>query len=129
MPLFPEPSGVEFRRMVAGQPYEPADPELRALRLRARSLAFRYNHTPPEEGAAKDALLRELFGRAGMNVEVEVGLHVDYGCNISVGDNFYANAYCVLLDVAPITIGDSVMLASAVHLLTATHPVDPDERT
>lgn len=126
---FVAPAGDEYLKMIAGEPYLSDDPELRALRLRARSLAFRFNSTPPEQAGAKAELLRELFGEIGQGCEIETGLHVDYGLNTRIGDRFYANANCVLLDVAPITIGDDVMLAPAVQLLAATHPVDPVERT
>lgn len=125
----PRPTGIEFQRMVSGQPYRPDDPELATARARARSLEFRYNHTPPEEHDERQALLRALLGSVGERVEIEPMLHCDYGFNIHLGEDFYANANCVLLDVAEIRIGDQVMLAPGVQLLTATHPVDPVERT
>ena len=53
---------------------------------------------------------------------------VDYGFNIHIGENFYANFNCTLLDICPITIGKNCMLAPNVQLYTATHPLDPDER-
>ena len=115
--------------MVAGKPYRPADPELSALRLRARSLVFRFNHTPPSQEAARQSLLAELFGSLAGPCTIEAGLHVDYGMNIHIGTDFYANAGCVMLDVAPIRIGDGTMFGPAVQLLAATHPVDPAQRT
>jgi maltose O-acetyltransferase len=115
--------------MVTGQLYRPTDPELAAVRLRARSLEFRFNHTPPESLAEREALIRELFGATGQRFEIEPTIHVDYGFNITIGEDFYANANCVLLDVAPIRIGAQTMLAPGVQLATATHPVDPAERT
>ena len=124
----PRLSGVEYELMISGQPYLPSDPELTAARARSRSLEFRFNHTPPEHAEQRAALLTELFGRVGESAEIEPTLHVDYGVNISIGERFYANANCVLLDVAGITIGDDAMLAPGVQLLTATHPVDPVDR-
>lgn len=123
------PSGTEYQRMISGQPYLPGDPELTAARERARLLEFRYNHTPPDQPDERKRLLRELFGSVGDSVEIEPTLHCDYGFNIHVGTGFYANANCVMLDVALIRIGTQVMLAPGVQLLTATHPVDPVERT
>ena len=114
--------------MVSGKPYLSNDPELVAARARARSLEFRFNHTPPEESATRSQLLRELFGSTGESLEIEPNLHVDYGFNIHLGERFYANANCVLLDVAEIRIGEDTMLAPGVQLLTATHPVDAEER-
>jgi maltose O-acetyltransferase len=115
--------------MISGELYRPGDPELVTARARARSLEFQYNHTPPDQPRERRRLLGELFGTVGESLEVEPNLHCDYGCNIHLGERFYANANCVLLDVAEIRIGDDVMLAPAVQLLTATHPVDPVQRT
>ncbi len=123
----PNPTGVQWQRMISGKPYRPGDPEISAARRWARDLEYRFNHTPPGERAQRQALIRELFGSVG-TFEIEPNLHVDYGINIHVGDEFYANANCVLLDVAPIHIGDQTMFAPAVQLLTATHPVDAQER-
>lgn len=123
----PNPTGVEYQRMIAGELYSPSDPELGVVRRWARDLEFRFNHTPPGEREQRQALIRELFGSIG-RFEIEPTLHVDYGINIHVGDMFYANANCVMLDVAPIHIGDETMFAPAVQILTATHPVDAQER-
>lgn len=128
MASYPTPVGVEYRRMIAGELYAPSDPELGEARAWARDLEFRFNHTPPTQPDARDALIRDLFGSIGEQFEIEPPLHVDYGINIHIGDGFYANANCVLLDVAPIHIGSQAMLAPAVQLLTATHPVDAAER-
>ena len=122
------PTGAEYQRMIRGEPYRPADPELVAARARARSLTHRFAQTPPEQGERRSAILRELFGSTGEHLEIEPTLHVDYGINIHLGDGFYANANCVLLDVAEIRIGRDTMFGPAVQLLTATHPVDPQER-
>ena len=123
-----KPTGIEFQLMISGQPYLSSDPELVAARARARALEFRFNHTPPEDAGQRSLLLRELLGSTGSSLEIEPNVHVDYGFNIHLGERFYANANCVLLDVAEIRIGDDTMLAPAVQLLTATHPVDAEER-
>ncbi len=124
----PLPTGIEYQKMIAGELYLPADPELTAARERARSLEFRYNHTPPAQVEVRQAIMRELLGSTGPTFEIEPNLHVDYGVNIHLGDGFYANAHCVLLDVAEIRIGAGTMFGPGVQLLTATHPVDPTER-
>ena len=129
MQPFISPTGVEYQRMISGQLYRPTDPELTDVRLRARKLEFAFNHTPPDQLSERESLIRQLFGAIGQRFEIEPTIHVDYGCNISVGEDFYANANCVLLDVAPIRIGAQTMLAPGVQLATATHPVDPQERT
>jgi maltose O-acetyltransferase len=109
-------------RMLAGEPYDPLDSELAASRERARELLGRYN-------AERDAaVLAELFGRLGGGAVVEAPFHCDYGWNIAVGERFYANAFCVFLDCAPIEIGDRVLLGPSVHLYTATHPCEASAR-
>ncbi len=124
-----QPEGRQYRRMVSGELYDPADPELAALRLAARQLTFRFNHTPPDQAAARSALLAELFDSVGHGCLIEPTLHVDYGCNIAIGDRCYANVNNVWLDVAPIRIGDDAMLGPGVQLLTATHPIEATART
>jgi maltose O-acetyltransferase len=119
------PTGVEYQLMLAGEPYLSSDPELVALRAWARTVLLEFNRTPPESRAR---VLRQLFGSAGEHVEFEYGLHVDYGINIHLGERFYANANCTMLDVAEIRIGDDTMFGPGVQLLTATHPVDAAER-
>src|SRR5699024_12577841 len=73
-------------------------------------------------------ILRELLGGTGENIDIEPTFRCDYGSNIYVGENFYANFDCGLLDVSEIRIGANSMLAPGVHIYTATHPLDPVER-
>lgn len=117
----------EKRRMIAGEYYRPADDTLRKDRVRARQLIHRYNHTSPDEKTERTALLHELLGK-GDSAYIEPTFRCDYGYNISLGANFYANFDCVMLDVCPIQIGDNCMLAPGVHIYTATHPLDAIER-
>lgn len=117
----------EKRKMIAGELYRPGDATLRADRLRARNALHQYNHSSPEEKALRSRLLGELLGRAE-DAYIEPTFRCDYGYNIFLGQNFYANFDCVMLDVCPIQIGDNCMLAPGVHIYTATHPLDADER-
>lgn len=74
-------------------------------------------------------LLRKLFGSIDGNVYlVQIPLRVSYGCNIHVGKNFHANYNCIMMDHAPITIGDNVWIGPNVSLLTVNHPLEPDRR-
>lgn len=126
--MLPKPGGSEYRKMIAGELYRPSDPELLAYRQQAREILHRFNTLGPAQAQTRRDVLRDLFGSVGCDPWVEQRLHVDYGCNIHVGDRFYANANCVLLDVAEIRIGDDAMLAPAVGLYTATHPLDAATR-
>jgi maltose O-acetyltransferase len=109
-------------RMLAGELYDASDPELVAAREQARELLQRYN------GAGDAAALGTLLGRLGEGAVVEPPFHCDYGWNIAVGERFYANAFCVFLDCAPIQVGDRVLLGPGVHLYAATHPLDLAQR-
>lgn len=114
-------------RMLAGEPYKADDPELQADLERAEKLARAFNDTPVDTGARLEAL-RALLGSVGEDAYVRPPLAVDYGYRTTLGDNSFIGAGAVLLDVAPITIGDHVQIGPRAQLLTPTHPLDPVER-
>ena len=120
--------GREKERMLAGEAYDPLAPELVADRRRARGRCRRYNDTAPTETDRRERLLRELFGELRGDATVLPPFRCDYGYNVGVGDGFFANYGCVFLDVAPIDFGENCQLGPGVHVYTATHPIDPDER-
>ncbi|MDW2642788.1 maltose O-acetyltransferase [Citrobacter sp. HN-141] len=117
----------EKKKMIAGELYRPADETLRNDRLRARQLVHRYNATAPDAQSERQAILRDLLGQSE-DAYIEPSFRCDYGYNIYLGKAFYANFDCVMLDVCPIHIGDNCMLAPGVHIYTATHPLDANER-
>ena len=108
--------------------YDPLAPELVAARRRAREILARYNATAEEEQDERAELLRELLGHVGAEAWIEPPFFCDYGSNTSLGDRFYANTGCIVLDSAPVTIGDRVLFGPAVQLLAVTHPVEPELR-
>lgn len=116
---------TEREKMLAGAPYDPADPELVELRIRARLATEAYNRTSIANRDERPGLLARLFGSGGATAYIEPSFRCDYGCNIHVGDNFYANFDCVILDVAEVRIGKNCMVAPQVGIYTATHPIDP----
>jgi maltose O-acetyltransferase len=118
----------EKAKMLRGDLYDASDPELVAERKSARELARRYNETTEAEGDRRRELLSELFGSIGGNAVVETPFRCDYGYNVHVGDDFYANFDCVVLDVCRVDVGDRCLFGPGVHVYTATHPVDRDER-
>jgi len=118
----------EREKMLAGKRYDPRDPELVAARERARELTARYNETDVGADGTRRELLGELFGSVGAEPYVEPPFRCDYGANVHVGDDFYANFDCVFLDVCRIDVGDDCMFGPGVHVYTATHPLDADER-
>jgi maltose O-acetyltransferase len=118
----------EKQKMLAGEAYASADPELVAERLACRRVLHRMNHGQPPDEARMAELLGGLLGSAGPNAWIEPPFHCDYGYNIHVGAGFYANFSCVILDTARVDIGAGVFFGPGVHVYTATHPLDPDER-
>lgn len=115
---------TEKERMISGRLYRDSDPELLAGRARARVLTERFNATREEDKDQREPILRELLGSVGGRIYIEPTFHCDYGYNISIGDGFYANYDCIILDVAPVTIGRNVFFAPRVGVYTAGHPID-----
>jgi maltose O-acetyltransferase len=115
-------------RMLRGELFRADDPELVAAHDRAQELLYDYNATRPGEQAERDGLLRELLGSVGEGVVVVPAFRCDYGTNISIGDGTFVNFDCVMLDIAPISLGTTCWLATQVQLLAATHPIDPGPR-
>ncbi|WP_315903251.1 sugar O-acetyltransferase [Photobacterium sp. TY1-4] len=119
---------TEKEKMLAGLYYDPSDPELMALRLEARLKTEAFNNTSAADTAQRTARIKSLLGSTGDNILVEPTFRCDYGENIHVGENFYANFGCVILDVAEVRIGQNCFIAPQVGIYTATHPIDPVER-
>jgi maltose O-acetyltransferase len=115
-------------RMLRGELYIAEDPEIQADQARTADLLERYNATRQSEQEERDRILRELLGEMGEGVVIRPTFRCDYGTYISIGARTFVNFDCVMLDVAPIRIGESCQLATKVQLLTATHPVDPEPR-
>lgn len=118
----------EKETMLAGELYDPTDPQLVAERERARELTREYNSTAETDHDRRDALLWNLLGSRGEECVVEPSFRCDYGYNIHVGENFFANFDCVILDVCEVDIGRDCLLAPGVHIYTATHPLDAADR-
>ena len=105
-------SGKE--KMLAGKLYDPSDEYLLKLRLNARLLTEELNTTSVEFHQKRVEIIRHLFGTTGGNIHIESYFNCDYGSNIHVGDNFYANFGCVILDVAEVKFGKNCLLAPQV---------------
>lgn len=117
----------QWDRMVAGKLYNAFDHELLERRATARRLCRKLNSEDVAD-PSHEATVRELLGIVGANPYIEPPFRCDYGMNITVGDNFYANYDCIILDACPVTIGDNVLFAPRVILTTATRPTDADAR-
>lgn len=119
---------TEKELMLAGELYVASDAELVEMQLRKFRFMDAFNGTGYEDFAERERLARELFAHVGKNVMINKPFHCDYGSNISIGDNFFANYGCVILDVNKVSIGNNVFIAPCVCLYTAGHPIDKDIR-
>jgi maltose O-acetyltransferase len=115
-------------RMLAGLPYKAWLDGLNEERMANKLKIYQYNQLRPDEEEKMEELIRSILGKAGKEVHIEAPFHCDYGTNIEVGDYFFVNYNCVILDVGKVIIGDNVMFAPNVSIYTAGHPIHPDSR-
>lgn len=118
----------EKDKMLEGKPYRAFGEELVAERQAAKELIFEFNALHPSKIEQRDKIIKRLFGKTGKNFIIEPPFRCDYGYNISIGENFYANYNCTIIDCATVTIGDNAFIAPNVSLFTAEHPIHPDIR-
>ena len=118
----------ERDKMLAGELYDPLDPDLVAARNLARDLCQNLNATREAQGDERRAILRQLFGAGGDTVWMQPPFFCDYGSNIFLGQRVFFNFNCVVLDVCRITIGDYTLFGPAVQIYTATHPINAELR-
>jgi maltose O-acetyltransferase len=118
----------EREKMLAGELYDPLDPELAAARVRARDLCQDLNATREADADERRRILIDLFGEGGDAVWMQPPFFCDYGSNIFLGTRVFFNFNCVVLDVCPVRIGDFTMFGPSVQIYTATHPLEAELR-
>ena len=118
----------EWDKMVSGQLYNAELEDLPERRTRCKQLCHTLNQLPPDQKEQRTALFRQLFGRTGERFHIEPSFWCDYGENIFLGEDFYANHNLVILDCAPVTFGDHVFIAPNCGIYTAGHPLDAPTR-
>jgi maltose O-acetyltransferase len=119
---------TNLEKMLAGQLYDPLDPELVAARNRARDLCQDLNATRESDEARRREILRSLLGSGGDDVWMQPPFFCDYGSNILLGERVFFNFNCVVLDVCRVTVGDFTLFGPAVQVYTATHPMNAELR-
>jgi maltose O-acetyltransferase len=119
---------TERDKMLAGELYDPMDPELVAAREHARNLCQDLNATREAQKDERRQILRELFGAGGESVWMQPPFFCDYGSNILLGERVFFNFNCVVLDVCVVKIGDFTLFGPAVQIYTATHPMNAELR-
>jgi maltose O-acetyltransferase len=118
----------EREKMLAGELYDPLDPELSAARVRARDLCQALNATREADTDERRRILIDLFGEGGDEVWMQPPFFCDYGSNIFLGTRVFFNFNCVVLDVCAVRIGDFTLFGPSVQIYTATHPLEAELR-
>ena len=118
----------ERAKMLAGDLYDPFDPELVAARVRARDLCQDLNASRESEQARRREILQQLFGGGGDSVWMQPPFYCDYGANIHLGERVFFNFNCIVLDVCEVRVGDFTLFGPAVQIYTATHPMNAEQR-
>ena len=120
---------TEREKMEQGMLYDANyDEELLAERARCKDLCFAYNQLKPSLIGEQEQIIRQLFGKTGKQFYVTAPFWCDYGSNIEIGENFYTNHNCVILDGAKVVFGDNVFIAPNCGFSTAGHPLDVEQR-
>ena len=119
---------TEVEKKQNGEIYDARDPEIRRQYNLGKDWAKTYNSLSATDAQAKDIVLRLFLGKVGKNVRISQPFSVDYGYNISIGDNCFINMNCTLLDAGPISIGKNTLLGPNVKIYTSQHPLNGTER-
>ena len=115
-------------RMLAGLPYKAWLDGLSEERMENKKRIYQYNLLAPDAVEEQEQLIKKILGKTGRHVHIEAPFHCDYGYNIEVGENFFANYNLTVLDVGLVRIGNNAQIAPNVSIYTAGHPLDPESR-
>lgn len=118
----------EWELMVAGEVYQDSHPDIERKRAEAKKLFVEYNKTDYEDVERRREIMERLFKSIGEDVFIEPNFRCEVGRNITIGSHAYINFDCVMLDNAPITLGDYVWIAPMVGLFATNHALDFEER-
>lgn len=118
----------EWRKMLGGEVYEATHPEFLRRLEETRELLWEYNSLRPSEEKRREEIIRGLLGSCGEHIHINQPFRCDYGCNIHIGNGFFANFNLTILDEAEVRIGNNVFIGPNVNMYTACHPINPEER-
>ena len=113
----------EKEKMISGKPYIAFGDELLAERQYAKEMIFDFNSLRPNQIDERNEILKRLLGKTKDKYFIEPPFRCDYGYNIEIGENFYSNYNLIILDCAPVKIGDNVLIGPNVSIYTAGHPL------
>ena len=115
---------TQQEKMVAGQMNNADDQNLAKQREQSKSLCCEYNHLKPSDLENRINIMKKLLGKTKKNFWIEPTFWCDYGYNIEIGENFYANHNLVILDGNQVKFGDHVLIGPNCGFYTAGHPLD-----
>lgn len=118
----------QWQRMLSGEVYEAADEKFQEMLMETRVKVREYNDCDPRDTERMQRFIRDLFGATGERFTINQPFRCNYGCNIYIGENFFANFNFTVLDEAEVRIGDNAFIGPDVSIYTACHPIDPGER-
>ncbi len=113
---------------MSGEPYNAADPYLIGRLEATRQLLWQFNGMQPSATEERRAIIHRLLGSHGQNFQINQPFRCDYGENIHIGENFFANFNLTILDEARVTIGHNAFIGPNVSIYTACHPLEPEAR-
>lgn len=120
---------TEKEKMLAAVLYDANnDNALTAERLRCKDMCWAYNQLKPSDREKQQLLMKKLLGKTGKDFYILAPFWCDYGYSIKIGENFFANHNCVILDCAEVIFGDNVFIGPNCGFYTAGHPIDTERR-
>lgn len=120
---------TEWEKAQAGYLYDANyDSEIVEARTKCADLCYEFNNCKPSDTERQTELLKQILGKIKGNIVVTAPFYCDYGFNISVGENFYTNHNCTILDGAKVEFGDNVFIAPNCVFSTAGHAIDSEQR-
>ncbi len=114
----------EWDKMLAGEIYEAQHPEFHRRLAATRRLIREFNDLDPLDAEGQRALLKRILGRTGERFHFNQPFRCDYGCNVHIGEDFFANFNLTILDEAPVNIGNNCFIGPNVSIYTACHPLE-----
>lgn len=123
-----EQGEIEWSKMLRGEVYDALHPLLIQRLESTRAKLWEYNNMHPGKVTEREAIIRSLFGACGSRIHINQPFRCDYGCNVYVGENFFANFNLTILDEAEVRIGDNAFIGPNVSIFTACHPLEAVER-
>ena len=119
----------EKEKVLAGELYDANyNEDLIKERFLVKDKCYDYNQIRPSNYDERQKIMKEILGKTGKVFNIEQPFMCDYGYNIEIGENFYANHNLIILDCNKVKFGNNVFIAPNCSFYTAGHPLDAERR-